>query len=95
MNTEKFYNWEKMNITFIIHLMVKWFDFQSVQMEIRERPDVESGMWIDIKIEKHNPEGLWFVSAQRLDIVHRRLIEFLDRQNIREEYLKELNTKPE
>ena len=88
MDTEKYYNWEKMNVAYIIHLMIKWFNFQLVQMEVRERPSVESGMWYDIKIERHNPEKLWFVSGQRLDIVHRRLIEFLDSQNVREDYLK-------
>lgn len=51
MDKEDFYHWEKMSLSGIISLMVKWFGFP--------------------------------------DIVRRRLIEFLDELNTRENYLKE------
>lgn len=86
MDLEKFYEWEKMNVTYIIYLMIKWFNFDAVNFETRNRPDVESCVWFDIKIEKD--KKTWYVSGQRPDIIHRRLIEFLDGQNVRADYLK-------
>lgn len=87
MDKEDFYNWEKMSISNIISLMVKWFGITSVRMEVFERANVESGVWWEIEFEKDGQKH--FANGQRMDVVRRRLIESLDRLNIRENYLKE------
>jgi hypothetical protein len=86
MDIEDFYNWEKMSISNIISLMVKWFDVESVKMEVNTA-NVESGVWWIIEFEKGNKK--YFVTGQRTDIVRRRLIEQLDRLDIRKDYLNQ------
>ena len=91
MDKEDFYNWEKMSLARIITLMVKWFGFPSVNMQVHERDNVESGIWYELKIE-HSDLGqinTSYISGQRSDVVRRRLIEFLDQLDIRKDYLKE------
>jgi len=85
IDIEDFYNWEKMSISNIIHLMVKWFDIDHVEMWVSQRNNVESGVWWNIKFEKDGQN--YYADGQRMDIVRRRLIEQLDRLEIRKDYL--------
>jgi len=84
MRMDNYYNWEKMGLQYIVYLMVKWFLYDTVNIETIGRVDVESGIWITITVKKEDKE--WLISGQRVDVVHRRLIEFLDSQNIRQDY---------
>lgn len=86
MDLDKFYKWEGMAVSSIIHLMIKWFNFESIEMLCYSRHNVESGIWYDIKIVKGG--NSWSVSSQRLELLRDRLIKFLDGQNVREDYLK-------
>ena len=86
MDIDKFYKWEDMAVSSILHLMIKWFNFERVEMTIHQRHNVETGMWYDIKIEKDGKS--WGVSSQRLELLRERLIKFLDGENVREDYLK-------
>lgn len=52
--------------------LVKWYGFEYCIMEIKQRPDVESGVWINIEFEKNGKKGI--VSAQRLGLAKERLI---------------------
>jgi hypothetical protein len=92
MDKEDLYNWEKMSLSNIILLMVKWFNFDNVTMEVQCRPNVESGVWWNLKIEQDGKT--YYVTGQRTDIVRRRLIEILDSLEIRKHYLNEQNAKP-
>lgn len=65
--------------------MVKCFNFDSVEFTIKTR-NVESGIWFDASIEKGTER--WGVSAQTLGLFKERLIKHLDKNNVREEYLK-------
>ncbi|MGN6416155.1 MAG: hypothetical protein ACTHMC_01595 [Pseudobacter sp.] len=67
----------------LVYNMVKWFCFDEVEYTTRHRPNVESTVWMQLTIEKDGKK--WVVEGQRLDIVKRRLIEFLDKQGIRGE----------
>lgn len=87
MDLNKYYQWEYMALSSIIWLMIKWFNFDSVEMETEYRKDVESGVWISLKIVQGNVAN--YITGQRPDIVKKRLIEYLDSKNIRETYLKE------
>lgn len=90
---DKFYDWESMSVSQIIQLMVKWFDFRRVDITCRSRHQVESGIWFDIEIEKHENDDRYSISAQRLDILKSRLITALDDVwKVREDYLKERAT---
>jgi hypothetical protein len=93
MDLEDYYNWEKMSLSGIMALMVKWFGFTEVSLEIRQRDNVESGVWYEIKISPLPTEPdqahSHFVNGQRTDVVKRRLIELLDQLNVRENYKKE------
>lgn len=86
---DKFYDWESMSVSQIIQLMVKWFDFERVNMTCSSRHAVESGIWFEIEIEK-DAHNKYSGSAQRLDLLKTRLIYALDGVwKIREDYLKE------
>lgn len=84
MDIAKFYDWENMALSKIIGLMVKWFNVESVEMEVTERP-VESGVWWHIKFIRNGKT--YYANGQRADIVRRRLIAELDRLEIRKDYL--------
>lgn len=93
MDKEDFYHWEKMSLSGIMSLMVKWFGFPSVTMELRQRDNVESGVWYEITIAPRHDEPdqthNHYVNGQRADVVRRRLIELLDLLEVRKDYLKE------
>ncbi len=76
-------NFESQSLSSIVYNMVKWFEFDGVNTETWRRDNVESGVWISVSIRKG--EKTWHVDGQRLDIVKRRLIEFLDKQKVRPE----------
>lgn len=84
MDIEDFYLWEKMPISNIIYLMVKWFNCTSVEMEVSQR-DVESGVWFHIKFDRDGKT--YYANGQRPDIARRRLIAELDNLEIRKDYL--------
>lgn len=77
----KIMDFESQPLSSIIYVMVKWFQFDRVQQDIKVRSDVESGVWINLKIEQQGRE--WHISGQTNEIVKRRLIEFLDEQKVR------------
>ena len=81
MKMEDYYKWEDLALSSIVHLMVKMFDFEEVNTTTFQRHNVESGVWIDVTIKKG--KQTWYVSAQRTDILKRRLIELLDNLQIR------------
>lgn len=86
MDLEEFYNWEKMTPTSIIYLMIKWFDFDEVNLNVRSRPEVASRIWYDVEVTKRKDK--WSFSASRSDLIKDKLIKFLDRKNIRKSYLE-------
>lgn len=78
---DKIIDFESQPLSQIIFNMIKWFEFDGVNAETWARNNVESGVWISLHIRKG--EKTWCVDGQRLDIVKRRLIEFLDKQKVR------------
>lgn len=74
---EKLYDFESQSMQGIIFNMIKWLYFDSVDMECKSRSDVESRVWITIKIQKDG--NTWYVDGQRNDIVKKRLIEWLEK----------------
>lgn len=68
-------NFESQPISTIVFNMIKWFEFDDVNINYYFRDNVESGVWIAIKIKKG--ENVWWVDGQRNDIVRRRLAEWL------------------
>lgn len=75
---DKIMDFEGQPLSQITYNMVKWFDFDCVDISTSYRADVESRVWISIKIIKK--ESTWYVDGQRIDIVKRRLIEFLNKE---------------
>lgn len=72
---------EDQPVSQIIYSMVKWMGFDDVEMNAVGKAAVESGVWVLIRIKKG--KKVWWIDGQRLDIVKRRLIEFLDKQKVR------------
>lgn len=68
-------NFESQPISTIIFNMIKWFEFDDVNIQYRYRNNVESGVWISIKITKG--DNTWWVDGQRNDIVRTRLAEWI------------------
>jgi hypothetical protein len=91
MDLDKINNWENMSVSGIIGIMVKWLDFHHIELTTQARPKVESGVWYDIQVKDENFNYKFSVSAQRQDLLRARLIEQLDKLNLREEYLKAKN----
>ena len=91
MDLEQYYKWESMGISSIIYVMVKWLNFHDVTLNTRYRKDVESGIWFDIEIREDDKydKPAFSISAQRTDILRRRLIEYLDKKNLRPEEFKQ------
>lgn len=93
MEQKDFYDWENMSVFKITSLMVMWFNFERVDIRTLSRPSVASRIWYELEIHErhHQPHASMYISAQRLDIVKRKLIEYLDSKNIRDDYKKSLN----
>lgn len=92
MDLKKYYDWENMPVASIITIMMKWLNVRKVDFTTTSRANVESGVWLEIIVRDDAFQPLWSVSAQRLDLLKERLIEALDRRNMRNEYLKEKST---
>lgn len=75
---EKIKDFDSQPLSQISFNMVKWFNFERVDISMYERLNVESMVWISIKIVKG--EKTWYVDGQRIDIVKRRLREFLNKE---------------
>ena len=72
---EKLHDFDNQSIQVIAFNMIKWFNFDSVDISISERSNVESRVWIRVEIRKGDQQ--WHIDGQRNDIVHRRLAEWL------------------
>jgi hypothetical protein len=86
MSMDKYFQWERMTLADLIVIMIKFLDFDSVVMETSSRPDVASRVWFRITVKRNDENH--FVDGQTIEKVHRRLIELLDEQKMREQYLK-------
>lgn len=72
---ERLKDFESQSIQTIAYNMCKWFEFESVNIDTQYRDNVESHVWITIKIT--NKLNTFHISGQRNDIVKKRLIEWL------------------
>jgi hypothetical protein len=72
---ENLQNFDEQTMQTIAFNMCKWFDFEAVNINYAGRANVESGIWITIKIEYK--AKTFYIDGQRNDIVKRRLIEWL------------------
>lgn len=72
---EKLEDFDNQSIQTIAFNMCKWFLFDAVNINYAVRDNVESGIWITVKIEIN--EKTFYIDGQRNDIVHRRLTEWL------------------
>ena len=72
---EKIEQFENQSIQTIAYNMCKWFLFDRVNVNYEPRGNVESRMWITVKIEVGGKT--YYIDGQRNDIVHRRLVEWL------------------
>lgn len=77
--------WEKHPLSTVLWDLQKGFSIES-KMEIASH-SCESGVWINVHLRYDNRR--FVVNGSRLDIVSRRLIEWIDRQGIREDFLPE------
>lgn len=75
---EKLQDFESQTLSQITYNMIKWFNFEEIEHTTKFRPNVESGVWISLKIVKG--QTTWYVDGQRIDIVKKRLIEFLNKE---------------
>lgn len=87
MSMDKYFQWEKMTLADLIVVMVKFMDFDRVEMTVEARPDVASRIWFRLEFER--PDQKSFVDGQSIEIVHRRIIELLDSQKMREAWQKQ------
>jgi len=72
-----------MPLSSILYDLQKMFDISSKQ-EIYSHA-CESGVWINVRL-KYNGKD-YGVSGSRMDIVQKRLIEWIDRQRIRDDFI--------
>ncbi|MBC7947196.1 MAG: hypothetical protein H7Y42_04900 [Chitinophagaceae bacterium] len=68
---------ESQPLSQIIYNLIKWYNVDNITSEFYHRPQVESSVWIQLKITKD--DKTWYVDGQRNDIVKRRLIEWFNR----------------
>lgn len=73
---EKLYDFKSQSLQSIAFNLVKWFNFDEVKINTRQRDNVESRVWITVELEKDG-KTTW-IDGQRIDIVHRRLVEWLE-----------------
>jgi hypothetical protein len=73
---EKLYDFKSQSLQGIAFNLVKWFNFDEVKINTRQRDNVESRVWITVELEKDG-KTTW-IDGQRNDIVHRRLVEWLE-----------------
>lgn len=77
--------WEQMSVNGIASIMVTWLNYHSVTFTTESRPAVASRVWHRLEIHKtdNEPHANMYIDGQRLDIVKKRLIEYLDSENLR------------
>lgn len=73
---EKLEAFEEQTLQSIAFNMCKWFGFDNVTIRNEVRHNVESGMWITVTMEWDTVERT-SVSSQRMDLVKKRLIDWL------------------
>lgn len=85
MNIDGITNWEDMTVGGITAIMVTYLNFHSVVTTTESRPAVASRVWHRLEIYKtdNEPHANMHIDGQRLDIVKKRLIEYLDSENLR------------
>jgi hypothetical protein len=86
MDLEKIYEWEKMSVSSIIGIIVKWFEFYYVEFSTNYRPDVESRIWYNIEVRDKNSKYVFSVSAQTQILLKQRFIIQLDKLGLRDKY---------
>ena len=74
---EKLEKFEEQSVQAIVFNMIKWFGFDRVTVETEVRNNVESSVWITVKIEWEDGKHSMHITGQRHDIVQRRLSEFM------------------
>ena len=74
---EKLEKFEEQSVQAIVFNMIKWFGFDRVTVETEVRNNVESSVWITVKIEWEDGKHSMHITGQRNDIVQRRLSEFM------------------
>lgn len=72
---EKLEDFESQSLGIIAFNMCKWFMFDRVNVNYEPRNSVASRMWITVEMEIDSKT--YMVDGQRVDIVKRRLIEWL------------------
>lgn len=72
---DKIENFEEQGIMTIAYNMVKWFCFDEVNVDFQPRDNVESGMWITVKIQINSKT--YYIVGQRIDVVHRKLVQWI------------------
>lgn len=75
MSIDDIEKFEDQSLQVIAWNMCKWFLFDSVNINCEGRAAVESGIWITVKVEINGKTI--HIDGQRIDIVKRRLIEWL------------------
>lgn len=73
---DKLYDFKNQSLQQLAFNLVKWFNFDSVKVNTRQRDNVESRVWITVELEKDGK--VTWIDGQRNDIVHRRLVEWLE-----------------
>lgn len=73
---DKLYDFKNQSLQQLAFNLVKWFNFDSVKVNTRQRDNVESRVWITVELEKDG-KTTW-IDGQRNNIVHRRLVEWLE-----------------
>lgn len=74
---DKILDFESQPVSAITYNLIKWFNVDKIEMETSSRLNVESGVWIQLRITIK--DKTWYVDGQRLDIVKRRLIEWYNK----------------
>lgn len=74
---DKILDFDSQPLSMIMYNLIKWFNVDTIETEFSSRPEVESRVWITVKITKGDKH--WYVDGQRNDIVKDRLIRWYER----------------
>jgi hypothetical protein len=83
MDLEKYSKWEQLPVSSIISIMVRWLDFHNVEFHVKQRNNVETGIWYEITVRDADHNYLWVVESQSIELLKARLIKKLDSLNLR------------
>ncbi|MEM9929472.1 MAG: hypothetical protein AAF840_06620 [Bacteroidota bacterium] len=86
---ERIKNWEHASLSQILYDLLTCYRI-ACTMQINEY-SCESGAWIVIEISYQGQDYL--IDGSRLDVVRRRLINWIDRQHIRDNVIKFLTER--